>query len=356
MPVVAWSSFWRCLQSLVVVSLACSMTADGQPPVAGRTGDHVLYPGVNLSGGEFGGGARVDRYAFSYIYPSRRDAQPFIEAGMKAVRLPILWERVQRKPFGKLDGLEMRRVDDLLAAMAPFAFIIIDIHNFGGRDGVDLGQRTQGAEELADLWRQLAARYKERPAIAFGLMNEPHAMSARTWRAIADRSVAAIRAAGATNLILVPGTNWSGAHSWTGGGDDSNAAAFDDFADPANNFLIEMHQYLDRDSSGTHGDCVSPEESVRRLEAATLWLRQKRFGGFLGEFGTASNPACRASLTAFVAMMERNRDVWRGWTYWSAGPWWGGYFQSIQPGAEGEKPQMTVLRPFISKPVEDKAP
>jgi endoglucanase len=343
-------SSWRvCGRSLLVCAMLLSVAADAGEPVR-----PAMLGGVNLSGGEFGGSAKVDRYGFSYIYPSRKDAQPFVDAGMKVVRLPLLWERVQHKPFGTLNALEMRRVDDLLKAMAPFAIIIIDIHNFGDRDGVRLDQRPRGGEELADLWTQLARRYKGKPAVAFGIMNEPHGMSARAWRTIADRTMAAIRAEGAGNLVLVPGTSWSGAHSWTHGGAASNEAAFNDFADPANNVLIEMHQYLDSDSSGTHNDCVSPQIAAQRIEAATSWLRKKRFGGFLGEFGSPSDPACLASLNALLAMMERNRDVWRGWTYWSAGPWWGSYFLSVQPGPAGDKPQMTVLRQFLPKP--DPAP
>jgi endoglucanase len=50
-----------------------------------------------------------------------------------------------------------------------------------------------------------------------------------------------------------------------------------------------MHQYLDSDSSGTSGTCVSSTIGVERLTAATNWLKQNGFKGFLGEIGAGSN-------------------------------------------------------------------
>lgn len=317
-----------------------------------QAGDRVTavrYAGVNLSGGEFGSGAKVDRYGFSYIYPTAKDARPFLAAGMNVVRLPVRWKRLQPKVMGPLSGAEMHRIDALIKAMAGFSLIIIDLHDFGGRDGKRLDQREDGAAILADFWIRIADRYKADPAIAFGIMNEPYGMSAWAWRAIADRSVAAIRARGARNLILVPGTRWSGAHSWTKGGDESNAAAFADFTDPANHYLFEMHQYADRDSSGTHEQCVVPATAAENLEAATTWLRHKGAQGFLGEFGVAANANCLAALDAMLDMMARNQDVWAGWTYWSAGPWWGSYGFNLQPDEKGDKPQWSVVRQYIPK-------
>ena len=45
-------------------------------------------------------------------------------------------------------------------------------------------------------------------------MNEPHDVPATQWLASANAAIAAIRETGATNLVLVPGTIWTGAHSW----------------------------------------------------------------------------------------------------------------------------------------------
>ena len=44
---------------------------------------------------------------------------------------------------------------------------------------------------------------------------------------------------------------------------------------------------------------------------------------------------------ALVTMLAP--DVWLGWTYWAGGAMWGPYPMSVQPDANGPKPQMAVL-------------
>ena len=46
-------------------------------------------------------------------------------------------------------------------------------------------------------------------------MNEPHDQSASAWLGSANAAIAAIRNAGAMQEILVPGSYWDGAGSWT---------------------------------------------------------------------------------------------------------------------------------------------
>lgn len=70
------------------------------------------------------------------------------------------------------------------------------------------------ASALADLWRRLALEFKNDKAVIFGLMNEPNGISAPDWANAAQGAINAIRKTGANNLILVPGTAYTGAHSW----------------------------------------------------------------------------------------------------------------------------------------------
>ncbi|MFT3965872.1 MAG: glycoside hydrolase family 5 protein [Sphingobium sp.] len=304
---------------------------------------HVPLSGVNIAGGEFNSGRKPGVYGKDYIYPDNRIARPFIEQGMAVVRVPVLWERLQPIPEQPLSTLEMRRLDKSFEALAGFRYIIIDIHNYGKLQGRRLDQIDKGKDYLADLWSRLAAKYKDDPRIVFGLMNEPNGISAADWRAIAEHSTQAIRKTGARNLILVPGTNWSGAHSWTSGGERSNAAAFRNFKDPARNFAFEMHQYLDADSAGMKMNCQAPETVQPRMAAATRWLRDNGYRGFLGEFGAAPDDNCLKSLAALLDHMRSNADVWMGWTYWAAGGWWGRYPFSIQPLNGETPPQTTIL-------------
>ena len=38
----------------------------------------------------------------------------------------------------------------------------------------------------------------------------------------------------------------------------------------------------------------------------------------------------------------KNKDVYLGWTWWAAGPWWGSYFTSLEPGVGDQ--QMSALQ------------
>ena len=60
--------------------------------------------------------------------------------------------------------------------------------------------------------------------------------------------------------------------------------------------FAEMHQYLDSDGSGTSDQCVSSTIGAERLQAATQWLQQTGYKGFLGEIGAGSNRTCRRSV------------------------------------------------------------
>ena len=121
------------------------------------------------------------------------------------------------------------------------------------------------------------AQFAANPRVLFGLMNEPHDMPTEQWLVAANAAIAAIRAVGAQNLILVPGNAWTGAHSWSDSWyGTSNATVMRGIVDPAHNFAFEVHQYLDGDSSGTSAQIVSPTIGSQRLASFTSWLRSQR--------------------------------------------------------------------------------
>ena len=306
--------------------------------------------GINLAGGEFNSGKRPGVHARDYIYPDARVAKPFIDMRMKIVRVPVLWERFQPVALQPLSSAELNHFDKVLANLSGFSIIVIDIHNYGKWQGQRLDLIKGGDKYLVDLWRRLAERYKGNSKIAFGLMNEPNGMSPAAWFRIVQPTVAAIRKTGAGNLILVPGSKWTGAHSWTTGrGENSNADTFARFRDPASNYAFEMHQYLDQDSSGTKMNCLGPDVARKRMDGATAWLRANGHRGFLGEFGVGPDSECLRSLDALLDHVHRNSDVWMGWAYWAGGSWWGKYPMSVQPIKDAAKPQAAILKRYASK-------
>ena len=85
--------------------------------------------------------------------------------------------------------------------------------------------------------------------------------------------IAAIRQTGATHLILIPGNAWTGAHSWTQSWyGTSNSIVMQSIVDPMNNYVFDLHQYLDGDFSGTSDGC-SLGNGANQLMAVTQWLR-----------------------------------------------------------------------------------
>ncbi|HEX4344282.1 MAG TPA: cellulase family glycosylhydrolase, partial [Solirubrobacteraceae bacterium] len=132
-----------------------------------------------------------------------------------------------------------RWVDDAIAkANARGMYAIVDLHwtDVQGRAPCDVGclsgqQPMPDADSLV-FWRSVASRYANRPGVIFGLFNEPHDVSWGCWRnggcsvlpsaltlslssllpykAVGMQQLYdAVRAQGASNLVLVGGLDWA---------------------------------------------------------------------------------------------------------------------------------------------------
>jgi endoglucanase len=331
------------------------------------TSGHLALPGVNLSGGEYNLGnqnicASVDlRIAKSgcilsgwdYIYPSNAEMDYYAAKGLKVIRLPFDGNRVQLQREGPLNSTELMAIDNVVKyAGTKGLMVLLDPHNYGTLNEYDLtGQlapRVIGVDPLmpaskfADLWSKLATHYLTSSNVIFGLMNEPHLQTASQWHAAAIVAIDAIRATGATQKILIPGTSWTGAHSWITSG---NAAEWTGFTDM--NFAFEVHQYLDSDSSGTHNSCMSGSGSSA-LVAFTNWARANSVRGFLGEVGWATDSVCMAEGNSLMSYMSANADTWLGYSYWAGGAWSSSYMFTLEPSGLGtslvtDRPQISIL-------------
>ena len=313
-----------------------------------HAGTTPIYRGVNLSGAEFGRCNNTAKYGTQYIYPSNQIIDWFLAQGMNTFRLPFCWERLQPTAKGALDTAELGRLDNVVRyATGKGAYIILDPHNYASYWGKKLGDENDYAA-LADLWQKLAAQYKSNDHVIFGLMNEPSGIAGEKWVAAANASIAAIRQQQAGNLILVPGVAWTGAHSW---GSTSygtpNAVSMLTIKDPGNNYIFEMHQYLDSDSSGTHAECVDPTIGSRRMQKATDWLRQNNKKALLGEFAGAKNDVCYQAVDDLLNFITQNSDIWIGWTYWSAGAWLGNYMYALPVAATSAPSQLDILKKYL---------
>ena len=90
-------------------------------------------------------------------------------------------------------------------------------------------------------------------------MNEPHVQTASEWLGSANAAIAAIRGAGASQEILVPGTDWDGAWTWTTDRTmpPSSAPAF---RTPRTILRSRFISISIADGSGTHAGVVSADD------------------------------------------------------------------------------------------------
>jgi endoglucanase len=317
---------------------------DGSTDAARLPGITGFAPGTNLSSAAFGPIPGV--YGTDYIYPPHSDVDYFTAKGFRIFRIPFLWERMQPTLGQALDPTELGRLTDLVTyATSKNAYVLVDPHNYARYDGNVVGD-TGGptAAQFGDFWSRLAIVFAANPAVVFGLMNEPYGMATELWLADANAAIAAIRDAGAQNLIFVPGNGYTGAYDWTDNAYGTpNSTVMLGVKDPLDNYVFEVHQYLNSDSSGSQPTCVSATIGSERLMAFTQWMSQNHVRGFLGEFGVSSDPTCLAALDDMLSYIDQHRDAWVGWTWWSAGPWWGSYMFSIEPNNGADAPQMATL-------------
>ncbi|ACA17809.1 Cellulase [Methylobacterium sp. 4-46] len=325
-----------------------SFTLGGAPvPPAGQ----LSLLGINLAGGEFGS-AVPGRYGTDYIYPNHAEIDYYAGKGLNVIRLPFLWERLQPVQGGALSSSDLAYIDDVVSyANAKGMKVVLDMHNYGSGYGSPVGSAATPVGAFADFWGRMAGHFASNPNVLFGLMNEPQQSTATEWLGDVNAAIQAIRGAGATaQEILVPGTYWDGAWTWTTS--DNAAVLGGGVVDPSNNYAFEVHQYLDGDGSGTHAGVASTSIGVERLQAATQWAESTHNRLFLGEFGVAQDQTSLAAMDAMLGYMSQHTGAWQGATYWAGGPWWGDYMFSAEPTGLGtssvtDKPQMTVLDKYI---------
>jgi endoglucanase len=317
----------------------------------------LSFKGVSLAGAEFGEGNLPGTFNQHYTYPNSGEVDYFMSRGMNTMRLPFRWERLQRSKNAALDSTELGRMNNFIDyTTGQGGHVILDPHNYARYYGDLVGSSQVSNADFANFWTRVADEYKDNPRVVFGLMNEPNTMPTEQWLSAANEAIAAIRATGAQNLIMVPGNGWSGAHSWNQNWYGTpNAQAMLGIQDPLNNYAIEVHQYLDSDSSGTSSAIVNQNIGQQRLVDFTNWLKTNNLRGFLGEFAAANSTIGNGAanigdeaINNMLSYVEANDDVWMGWNWWAAGPWWGDYLFTLEPNGQ-DRPAMDLLEPWLTE-------
>lgn len=305
-------------------------------------------PGVNLSGGEFGSSG--SRIWYGYTYPNAKEIAHFAAKGFKIVRMPFRWERLQPTIYGPLSVPDRNALKASVdKALSLGLVVVLDMHNFGQRGTPANGTQIVGSayvtdDALVDAWVKIMEDYRGQPNVWIGMMNEPNRQTADAWWKSANVIARGIRKQRIKNRLMVPGTAWTGAHSWFSSGNASRAEAF---VDPANNFAFEVHQYLDAYSSGTQYACKAGAGA--RMDAVIAWAEKRKVKLFAGEIAGSGDAQCAIEYPRMLQRLNASPAV-IGWTAWGGGSWWNkSYIYRLPSDDTTTTPHMTMLLANLPK-------
>ncbi|KZL64167.1 endoglucanase iii [Colletotrichum incanum] len=301
--------------------------------------------GVAISGGDFGceidGSCPLGKVQLPLTSLGGGDGEGqmnhFVQNDkLNMFRLPIGWQfLVNNQAGGQLSSNNFGRYDQVMQkCLATGAYCMIDIHNFARWNGGIIGQGGPTDDQFVSLWTQLAQKYKDNEKVVFELMNEPHDLDIKIWAATCQKVVTAIRQAGAASqMILLPGTNFNSAEFLVSSGSAEALAAITNPDGTTDNLIIDVHKYLDEDNSGTHKPCTT--DNVESFRTVAEFLRSKGRKGLVSETGASSDASCFTSFCAQNAFINQNSDVFIGLVGWAAGSFDTNYVLSLTPKKSG---------------------
>ena len=309
----------------------------------------VQLVGVALSGAAFGPSVLPGKHGTNYIYPAESYYKKYAEQGLKLVRLPFLWERIQPQLDTELDTAQLA----LLTQSLDFAHkhgvkVVLDMHNYYRYYRQPIGSETVSIQSFANTWKRIALKVGKHPALSgYGLMNEPNTKG--LWPQAALAAAKEIRKVDRINWIYVAGDRFSSAWHWP----QSNTQLIADpwMRDPQNNLIFEAHMYLDRDTSGMYVDkteTFAPELGINRAKPFVDWLRTHNLRGFIVEMGVPNYAP--DAIVAMDNLLGYLRENCVSMTYWAAGPWWGNYILALDVAGGAEQPQLAVLKKHAATP------
>lgn len=350
------------------------------PPPSGR------LRGINVADANFGSQPSQltdpeTLYGSVWQYDSQATFTYLASRGITLIRLPILWEHLQRSLGAPLDTTLLQHLQDAVTRIGNTGMkVILDLHNYGhyataasGYTAQLLGQGVVTDAHFIDFWSRISAVFKNTATVhGYGLMNEPSncyptswtaADRWAAWRNVTQQVLTTIRGNSDQKRVFVMKMNIDGQTHNMG---TQNPTAW--LTDPANNFAYEFHHYSDTDRSGTY--TLSYATEVANAQAAgfpTLtarsldYLQTNYFGwftannapAFLGEYGVPADDA-DASNWAAVADGVLTACTSRGidFTWWGTSEFFHQYKLAPYVQASSGQP-ISVARPPMSTTLEN---
>ena len=309
----------------------------GEPARAG-----VPLVGINVAGAEFTPDKMPGRLNYDFFYPEQQHFQYYQSKGIRLIRFPFAWERLQQQLGGPLNEEQVMLLNRTLDLAAAHGIqVLLDMHNYARYNGELIGSPSVPNAAFADVWRRLASEFRGQPALfGYDIMNEPYQTNG-LWPAAAQAAVDAIREVDRDTLLIIEGDRWANATYWPEVNGDL------DIQDPSDNLMYQAHLYFDEDFSGRYEklENVDPMHGVERVRPFVEWLRQNGHRGFLGEHGIPDDsPSMLPAMDNLLAYLNSHCIPS---TYWAGGPAWGDYRLSIEPRDGKDRPQMKILEKHV---------
>jgi mannose/cellobiose epimerase-like protein (N-acyl-D-glucosamine 2-epimerase family) len=241
------------------------------------------------------------------------------------IRLPLSQDRWFGKAREQHDGGKayralVQKVVDTCAAHN--CYVMLDLHwSDAGMWGKNIGQHVMPDRNSLAFWKDLAATYKDHPAVLFDLYNEPHHVSWEVWQKggrVTERNprtrtqltfeavgmqalLEAVRQSGAKNVVVVGGLDWAY--------DMSGFLAGKQLADPRGHGIVYAnHTYPIK------GDTV--RQWIAKLEKAA-----KQVPVIVSEFGAESRGRAGRRGEPWVRqVLQALRDHDWDWIAWDLHP------------------------------------
>ncbi|MEH3022044.1 MAG: cellulase family glycosylhydrolase [Pseudomonas oryzihabitans] len=296
--------------------------------------------GLNFSGATFAAQVLPGVNDRNYIFPAESHFQQWSAKGVKLVRFPILWERLQPSMGVNLDPTYAGLIDRTLGYAQKYGVkVILDLHNYARYQGKVIGAGEVPYDAFQNLMTRVAQRWGTHPALyGYDIMNEPHD-AVSNWPTAAQYGINGVRVADSTHPIFIEGNGWADTSRWPQWNDGLLK-----LNDPANNLIFMAQAFFD---ANLNVASLSPSYGVDRLKPFVSWLKANNKRGFIGGFGVPDTDArWLPILDGMLAYLKQNCIPA---TYWAAGPGWASYNQAVEPINGKDRPQWAVLAKYLDK-------
>ena len=220
----------------LLFTLLCSLAA--MPVAQAATRDFPTdLVGLNFSGAGFAPHVLPGKPGTNYFFPDAGHYRRWAAKGIRVIRFPVIWERLQPTLGQPLDPAYAKLIDQTLDNAKRYRMsVILDLHNYMRYRGQVIGSAAVPYPAYADVLRRIAQRWHEHPALAaYDIMNEPHD-AVEQWPVAAQHGIDAVREVDRARPLLIEGNGWSSSYLWP----RYNAKLLG-LKDPADNLIYSAH-------------------------------------------------------------------------------------------------------------------